>query len=439
MAPKKGKKCYLAVFCSVFLVCVIAVLSVALVRLQNKTDVASQNTLSVSSVAEAPPEPEPEETTATVLSTGDIMVHSPQLSGAYNGTTGKYDFTAFFKETSSYYKKADLAVANLEVTFGGKSAGEYSGYPVFNCPDSLATAIKGSGINLLLTANNHSYDTGFDGLKRTAKVLRKKNISYTGTKEKAGDPTYIVKQVNNINIGMINYTYETTLANSAAGVKYLNGIPLKAEANEYINSFNYNKINDFYLEAYEYIEEMRQAGAEFIVFYIHWGNEYQTSPSTHQRAIAQELCNMGVDIIIGSHPHVIQPLELITAEDSTHTAICLYSTGNAVSNQRQELMTSCPSGHTEDGLMFEYTLRKNQEGVVLESIDLIPTWVNKYYGGSGYQYTIYPIKNSKQIEKYGFNSTEAAKARSSYLRTKELVSESLTQCQRAIGCSITFK
>ncbi len=384
-------------------------------------------------------EPEFTETTAKLLSTGDIMVHSPQLSGAYNPQTNTYDFSDFFKEVAPYFKNADLSIGNLEVTFGGNDGREFSGYPMFNTPDSLADAIKDSGLNLLLTSNNHSYDTGLSGLKRTLQVLKQRGIDYTGTRETAEEPSYIIKTVNNISIGIINYTYETSPSSPIDGRKYLNGSIISAEANELINSFNYNKIEDFHTDIGTKLTEMRSKGAEFLVVYIHWGNEYQTSPNLHQKAIAQRLCNMGVDIIIGSHPHVIQPVELITSENSQSTAICLYSTGNAVSNQRQELMSSCPTGHTEDGMLFEFTLKKTKEGVILQELDLIPTWVNKYPVNGKNKYTIYPITSPDDLGKYAFNSVALGKAQRSYERTKTIVADGLTQCQQAIGCEITFK
>ena len=178
----------------------------------DQSDIPNSISSSVSSVVS---EPEFQETTATVLSTGDIMVHSTQLDGA-KVSDDKYDFSAFFKEAAPYFKKADLSVANLEVTFGSRQSGPYSGFPAFNTPDSLADVIKASGLNLLITSNNHSYDTGLFGLKRTAQVLKEKGIEFTGTKENADEPSYIVKEINNINIGVINYTYETTGANSTA-------------------------------------------------------------------------------------------------------------------------------------------------------------------------------------------------------------------------------
>ncbi len=382
-------------------------------------------------------EPEITEQFATVLSTGDIMVHSTQLDGAYVSETKDYDFSAFFKECKEYFSNADLSVANLEVTFGSTQSGKYSGYPAFNTPDSLADTIKESGLNLLLTSNNHSYDTGLFGMKRTVQVLKERELDFIGTRETEDEPIYTVKEVNSIKIGMANYTYETS--GSQPDRKYLNGNIISKEANNLIATFNYSRIQSFYTEAKAVIEDMKQQGAEFIVFYMHWGNEYQTKPDTWQKTVAQQLSNMGVDIIIGSHPHVVQPIELIHAEDSEHTTVCLYSSGNAVSNQRQELMDSCPSGHTEDGTILSYTLRKYGDEVTLTAVDIIPTWVNKYRGGSGYQYTIYPLeKEDWGSDKYNLDSSAAAKAKKSYNRTKKIVGDGLSEIQQMLGCDITF-
>lgn len=419
------------------LVAVIALIAFsvnALLKGSNKdTDKPSDNKDSSSAVSsEAVPE-----TYATVISTGDIMVHSTQLTGAKT-PSGEYDFSAFFKETAPYFKAADLAVANLEVTFGGTESGQYSGYPVFNTPDSLADAIKSSGLNFLITANNHAYDTGLYGLKRTAQVLKQRGIEFIGTRETTDDPTYAVKEINGIKIGFANFTYETS--GQTAGRKYLNGAIIAKEANDLINSFSYNRIDEFYADAANIISEMKSGGADYIVFYMHWGNEYKLSSDTWQKTIAQKLSNLGVNMIIGSHPHVIEPVELIRSDDGESTTVCIYSMGNCVSNQRQEIMDSCPTGHTEDGVLFSFTLKKDKDGVTLNSLDLIPTWVNKYKGGSGYLYTVYPLENAEDgSAKYSLDSAAAAKAAKSFERTKAIVAAGLTECQQAIGCEITFK
>ena len=442
MAYRKRKTKHLrwkniAIFCSIILIAAIILISALLKPAVGDNNVSSsspQQSSEITSVVSSEPI---KESFAKVVSIGDIMVHSTQFKGAYNPSTNEYDFSAFFKEISPYFKDADLAVGNLEVTFGGEESGEYRGYPTFNTPDSLADYIKDAGINLLLTANNHSYDTGLFGLKRTARTLKTKGISFIGTRESEEESLYTVKEINGIKIGMADYTYET--GGSDPNRKYLNGIRLSEEANSLVSSFDYNKIEQFYTEAETVISDMKDSGAEFIVFYIHWGNEYQTTPNTAQKSIAQRLANLGVDIIIGSHPHVIQPVELIHSEDGQSTTVCLYSSGNAVSNQRQEIMTSCKTGHTEDGTIFSYTLRKYGDEVTLHSVDIIPTWVNRYSGNNGYLYTIYPLEQKDWgSTKYGLNSTAANKALKSYERTEKIISKGLFEIQKNIGCDIRF-
>lgn len=420
--------------CAVVLIAAIALICFVVSSISSKPDTNSsssqtqsvqsgENTQSVPST----PEPEPD-TTATVLSIGDIMVHQTQLTGAK--TSEGYDFSDFFKETDAHYKKADLTIGNLELTFGGSESGSFKGYPAFNTPDQLADAIKDSGINMLMTSNNHSNDTGFFGLKRTANVLKEKGLEFTGTKETLQDPKYIVKEVNGIKIGIANFTYETP--GSDPDRKYLNGGAIKKEANDYINTFSYQRIEKFYTEAQEIITDMKNNGAEFISFYMHWGEEYQLTANTWQKSIAQKLSNLGVDIIVGGHPHVVQPIELIHAEDSNRTTICVYSLGNAVSNQRRELMSSSPKGHTEDGIMFSYTLKKSNGTVSLQSVDIIPTWVKKYSKGSGYKYTIYPIDGTEY-------SGISSKLEESLNRTKAIVKDGLNECQKHLGCEVTFE
>ena len=416
--------------CAIVLIGAIALVSFAvsaIFKSSNKTKPEKPQT------AQSQPAPKPEpDTFATVLSIGDIMGHQTQIDGAKSGDG--YDFSDYFKEVSPIFEKSDLVIANLELTFGGKESGAYRGYPAFNTPDELASTIKESGINLLMTSNNHSYDTGFFGLKRTAKILKENGLQYTGTKETPEEPNYIVKTVNNIKIGIANFSYETP--GDKADRKYLNGNILSSEANDYINTFSYPRIEKFYTEAQEIIDNMKKDGAEFICFYMHWGEEYQLTANNWQKSIAQELCNMGVGMIIGGHPHVVQPMELIHSEDSSNTAVCIYSLGNAVSNQRRELISSARKGHTEDGVIFSYTLKKSKGDVTLEKVDVIPTWVHKFQN-NGWKYTVYPIESRKSATE-NFPKI-ASKLKESYNRTKATVKDGLTECQQHLGCDITFE
>ena len=423
--------------CALVLVGVIALTTFAIKSISNLVNGGNDNSSIISSSQSESTDKTPEtkpDSFATVLSIGDIMMHQPQLEGG--ASTEGYDFSYFFTEVSPYFEKADLTIGNLELTFGGTESGSYKGYPSFNTPDILADNMKDAGINMLMTANNHSYDTGFFGLKRTAQVLSQKGLEYTGTKATLDEPTYVVKDVNGIKIGIANFTYETQ--GNDPERKYLNGIQMSKEANDYINSFTYQNLDRFYSNAKEIINGMKQDGAEYITFYMHWGEEYQLKANTWQKSMAQQLSNMGVNMIIGGHPHVVQPVEVIHSEDSQNTTICIYSLGNAVSNQRRELISSARKGHTEDGVMFSYTLKKSGEdnSVSLYEVDLIPTWVNKYLD-SGFKYTIYPIESIKTAtEKY---PKLASKLAESYNRTKATVGEGLTECQTDLKCKLTFE
>lgn len=434
----------------IFVSCVCVVLAVAITAIgfainaviksfnESRGESGSSDVSSISSEDKPTVDPHGVAASATVVNTGDIILHSTVLDGAKTAD-GSYDFSAFFREADDYFKNSDLAVANLEVTLGGTESGAFSGYPVFNAPDTLLDAVKNSGISVLLTANNHCYDTGFFGLKRTVQQIKAKGLQFIGTKELQTDPVYIVKNVNGVKIGMVSYTYETS--RDANGTKYINANPVKSEATSFINSFSYDYIDSFYAEAQSVIADMKNNGADAVVFYMHWGNEYQTAPNTWQKTIAQKLCNMGVDVIVGGHPHVIQPIEMLYSEDSQNTTVCIYSLGNAISNQRIELMDSCPSGHTEDGMLFYYTFEKYNDGTAaLTAVDIIPTWVDKYRGGSGYQYTMYPLNSAQDgANVYGLTGSAAQKSSASFERTKALVGSGLTACQTALGNEIRFK
>ncbi len=424
--------------CAIALATVIALITFvtkSIIDISDKKPNSDSNNISSATSSQEVSKPKPiPETYVEIVSIGDIMCHSHQLEGAK--TADGYDFTSFFKELSPYFKNADLAVGNLELTMGGTESGKFKGYPAFNTPDQMADAIKSGGLNLLMTANNHSYDTGLTGLKRTARVLKEKGIEYTGTREVADEPIYLVKEINNIKIGIANFSYETKGDDPTR--KYLNGGAISRDANSLINTFSYQRIDTFYTEVKAIIDSMKKDGAEYITFYMHWGEEYQLSANTWQKSIAQKLSNMGVNMIIGGHPHVVQPMQLIHSEDGTTETICIYSLGNAVSNQRRELMrNSAPKGHTEDGVMFTYKLKKSSDGTVsLVEVKATPTWVHKYTS-NGYKYTVYPIESIEAATaKY---PNLATKLTESYNRTKAIISSSLTECQKAVDCEITFK
>jgi len=392
----------------------------------NSSSDSSSDSNSESKTATTSPDEIVVKSTATIGNIGDIILHSTILTSYYEKSTDSYDFDNMFEHSKSTFEGVDFMVANLEVTLGGNNQA-YSGYPAFNAPDSIVDAAKYGGIDMLLTANNHAYDTGLAGFLRTPEVLTQKGIIHTGTRVTTTEKPYVVNDVNGIKIGMINYTYETPRDDDR---KALNGALISEEAEPLVNSFDYDDLDSFYNELETNIASMKTDGAEAIVVYMHWGNEYLTTVDSHQRIIAQKLCDLGVDVIIGGHPHVVEPMELFTS--SEHKTICVYSLGNAVSNQRKALM-DLKTGETEDGLMFNYTFTKYSDGKVeLTSFSALPLWMNMYtYSGKKY-YKIVPIEDPNNLTgKFDLDktSTGVADAAASYKRTMNIIGSSITKLE----------
>lgn len=366
--------------------------------------------------------------TAKIGSAGDILVHNPVLNAAYRVSTGEYDFNNIYEKIKSVITDCDYFVANLEVTLGGNSQ-KYSGYPVFNCPDSMVDAAKQAGIDCLLTANNHSYDTGKNGFLRTQQVIDEKQLDRTGSRLDEADKRYLVKDVNGISFGLLCYTYETVAQQS--GRKALNGILMSEDTQNLINSFDYNKLDSFYTQVEEQLSKMKDDGADVLTIYIHWGDEYKLTENSWQRQIAQKLCDMGVDVIIGGHPHVVEPIELLESADG-HKTVCVYSVGNFVSNQRRQYM-NLNTGHTEDGLVFTMTFSKYSDGTVkLEELEAIPTWVHLYSEGGSKVYSIVPLNSdiSANAAQLGLNKSTngVSMAKASLDRTEKIIGEGYKDC-----------
>ena len=385
----------------------------------------------------APPEPEHVVSTATILSTGDLLMHSGLINAANLGN-GSYDFSYIFPYITEYVTAADYAVANLETTLAG-TAKPYQGNPMFNCPDELVDAAKTAGFDMLLTASNHSYDSQQAGFERTIRTVREKGLQNLGTMLTAEEPKYTVQDINGIRIGMIAYTYEDSLGPDNPPA--LNYNPMQAGGYDLINCFRHSDPNSLYSHLEAQMALMKQDGAEAIVVYLHWGQEYKLEANASQKEIAQKLCDMGVDVIIGGHPHVVEPIELLESTvDPAHRTVCLYSMGNAVSNQRQGLLTSITTPHTEDGVLFSITFSKYSDGTVyLEDVDLIPTWVRAVDANGNTvvrssatikRYEILPLDDSRRAEwaeLFGINESTLTQCTDSWQRTMDIVGEGLRQ------------
>lgn len=362
--------------------------------------------------------------TATLGATGDMLMHMPCVNPALQAD-GSYDFGSYFSNFSSYVQAVDYAVANLETTLAGTSY-KYSGYPNFNCPDGIIPSLKSAGFDMMLTANNHTYDTRTTGFFRTQEVIAQYGLDHIGTKPDAETDSYLIKNINGIQVGMICYTYET---NASADKISLNGnAPLTDEEEPLINVFLKDDVAGFSKDLAANISDMEADGAEAIVLYIHWGEEYQTKQNNQQKAMAQAACDLGVDVIVGGHPHVIQPLDLLTSTtDEDHKTVCLYSTGNALSNQRIEHM-NLKTGHTEDGIFFSFTLVKYSDGTVrVEGVEVLPLWINLHSNTGKTVYDILPLDKAVTDWKTAFKLTDntLTQANNSYDRTMKIVGAGL--------------
>lgn len=270
---------------------------------------------------------------ATIIFAGDAMQHQGQLDAARR-SDGTYDYSECFSAVESYISTADYAVVNLETTLGGSP---YSGYPCFCTPDSYVDVLADAGFDMMLNANNHTLDRRDRGLRRTIDVLDRKGIPHIGTyiNQTARDSVLpMIKDIKSFKIGFLNYTYGT------------NGIHVQGDA--VVDYIDHETIR-------RDIANTRAAGAEIIAVAIHWGDEYKLLPNSAQRSLADFLADQGVDLIIGGHPHVIQPMEVRHSEKYGKDILVVYSLGNFISNMKTR--------DTRGGALVKVRLIRGDDGV----------------------------------------------------------------------------
>ncbi len=249
-----------------------------------------------------------------LLFLGDIMQHDLQIESAKNSKTGKYNFSSQFKHIQPIIKNNDIIIGNLEVTFSGKP---YKGYPRFSSPDQLAFDIKKSGLDYLVTANNHIYDYGLKGFYKTLKVLDSAKIIHTGTYRNEADKQKrqpMVIEENGFKIALLNYTYE------------VNG-------GEYSSKILINEIDKSIIKL-DLLEAVK-ANYDAIIVFFHWGKEYERTSNTSQKELEKLCFENGANMVIGSHPHVIQEMKKYRFKNKTgkeKDVLVAYSLGNYVSN-----------------------------------------------------------------------------------------------------------
>ena len=430
-----GFKIILAVMAAVLLFAAISVIRLCVDMVSIKTGEDQPNS---AASAEEPENIQPTDApvvvkSVTIGSQGDLLMHRPIMKTCLLEDGQTYDFSSVFRYMTEYADVFDCSVVNLETTLGGDQF-PYQGNPSFNCPDSIVDAAKAAGYDVLLTANNHCYDTGMTGLSRTVEQIRSRGLIALGTRLNTEEKRYSVVDIDGVKVGMICFTY--AIGDDGKGGLCLNGGDSVAQPS-LMNYFPKDNPDILYGEVRNSLVDMKAEGAGLSIVYIHWGEEYEIEESESQRKIAQQLCDLGVDVIIGSHPHVMQPMDLFTSTiDPEHKTICIFSLGNAVSNQRVVEM-NLKTGHTEDGAIFTLTLDQYSDGsVAIADVGVIPTWVNLSNVNGKTEYNILPLDDVEKGQwKERFNLTDSllSSAGDSYLRTMTIVSPGLEKVQNYLN------
>jgi poly-gamma-glutamate synthesis protein (capsule biosynthesis protein) len=294
-------------------------------------------------------------TKLSLLFIGDIMQHDTQIAAAFDPATGKYNYDECFRQVKPIFDSADITIGNLELSLGGPP---YKGYPNFSAPDELVETLVASGVDVLVTANNHCLDRGKKGLQRTIAVLDTMHIPHTGTfvdsAQRANTYPLLIEE-KSFRISLLNYTYGT------------NGIPVSKP-----NIVNYI---DTTLIAAD-INKAKEQHPDFIVAFFHWGDEYQRLPNKSQEDLARFCFTRGVKLVIGAHPHVLQPMEWRKDTDQ----LVVYSLGNFVSGQS--------SRYRNGGGMLHVELQKNDSTTAITNAEYELQYV---YRDPARKYHIVPV------------------------------------------------
>ena len=292
-----------------------------------------------------------------ILFAGDVMGHMPQVRVAYNKERNEYDFRPCFQYLKPYIESADLAVANLEVSLAGEP---YSGYPNFSSPDALFDGLVWAGFDVVLLANNHVADKGRRGITKTIQTIEKQ-AQYAGVYADAAarDSLYpLIINIKGVQIALLNCTYGTNF----------NPVYLP----QMVNLIDTVQIKQDVLKA-------QKQYADLLIMNIHWGDEYKVNANDYQAKLARFFARIGIDLVVGSHPHVVQNFEYINTNDSTKMPV-YYSLGNFVSNQRKR--------NTNGGIMAKVTVNVNTRSIV--TCGYLPFYVHKGEIEEKFQYYLLP-------------------------------------------------
>lgn len=351
-------------------------------RDKNTSTISDTNT---SSVKENLNNKKPDITEIEILGMGDMIFHQPIVKN-YRTESG-YDFTPIFSNISEDIKEADLSIANFEGSINSNRS--LNGFPLFNFPRESVMSLKRVGFDALSTANNHCLDTGTDGINETLDTMKEFEIDSFGTNKKNTFNGKILN-VKGVKVGLISFT------------DTLNGMDSLINGKEFmVNTFSDNFMKD--------IKKLKE-NSDIVIVYPHWGVEYNHISNERQKELKNQLIESGADIILGSHPHVLQNAEDFEVNGARKFVI--YSMGNALSNQRQEFVHH---EGVETGCMVKINISKNNDTgkTEIKNINMIPTYVNRYWESGKLVYNIVKLEDYKDGGK--FTNTVDDKTREFYI------------------------
>lgn len=342
--------------------------------------------------------PEDSVLTVTLCFTGDLMCHSTQFNYANVGAD-TFDFTGVYKEVKTFLSESDFTVGNLETVVAGKNKG-YSGYPYFNAPDDFIYALKDAGFDLLITANNHALDQGWDGVKRTIEIINDNQLYQTGTFVSKEDRDSVrIFEINSIKIGFLAYSENT------------NGLPIPKGKDFAINLIDEELIKNDIVKA-------REKNVDVVLVHLHFGQEYLREPDDYQKQIVNKIIGLGADIIIGGHPHVIQPVNFFKTNNAElDSGFVAYSLGNFVSNQRWR--------YSDAGLILNIQISKNilTDSIYIREVNYLPTWVFKGETEKGREYVILPSQLSNDTTCNYLTKHDKKLMEEAFSDTKEIINK----------------
>ena len=342
---------------------------------------------------------------ARIRAVGDLMVHKKQLEIARQ-PDGSYDFHPQYALIADSLADADYTIANLETTIGQYENRPYSGFPMFNTPESLLDAVKDAGVDFLTLANNHMLDRYFEGMLRTVDNVEAWGFDFGGAnrspEEKAAPK---IVEVNGIRLGFLCYTQMTNgmedWSNAAAreyGVNYLRKADIPAE-----------------------VQALREAGADVVIAIPHWGEEYRRRPEAYIVERARKMVAAGVDVVLGSHPHMVQPVEFVEATDADgvlRRGLVAYSLGNFIDNMLKR--------YTDSGIILEFTVQETQDGgFEIANVGCVPVYCWKRDD------SIQTVSSLKYLDEApeGMSSDTWQRMKDSYWELRDLLDDEIAMLQ----------